>query len=588
MGGQSIRATNNGYKFFHIILAFNILTVLVCSATISSILYERLNQTLNSQNEEFMHYATSQALNGVENIMKNCELTARNIYSDSTVANLFLGAYSGNVNYTLFHQFMLINNSFENYVATNNDIKSITIYKMDPELITDGKNIRSIESFKRQDLMQKAIEAHGKEVWVAYEEEGGGVKILLLKYLNVNLPGGILAVEMNQDRLSSLYKGDKNAKYLLYLMSEGNIIFSSNPDFRIGKETLDDVGQSVHRNRGFAKLEQSQTAYYSYSGKVNEAISVVILYDAYELGREKRSIAKYVLICTCFFVLIGVALAVWFSTRFAQIIEKLANKMKAIENGNIHLSPDPTSIREIAALDRTLCRMARRIDGLTEEVARTERQKVESEIKYLQMQMNPHFLYNLLSAVRWMAFRKSETNIVQIIDLLSDFYKIALSKGRDLITIHSEIQLIEHYVALQNCCLSDPIKLTVRVDRACKSLQISKMTLQPFVENSIIHGRVHGRMLHITVDIRKQGDRFVMTIEDDGMGIKEEVIAYIESLNKGETSAYKVGYGVTNTFARLKLFDRNAGIRVYRGNPGTIVELSVSAEQHRESDAVTR
>ncbi|TYP78965.1 sensor histidine kinase [Paenibacillus methanolicus] len=588
MSGQPMRSTSNGYKFFHLMLAITIFMVLICSATISSILYTRWNQTLNKQNEEFMRYAASQALNGIENMMRNCESTARNIYSDSTVASLFLGADAGNVNYTLFHQFMLVNNSFENYVATNSDIKSIVIYKLDPALITDGKNIRDIESFERQDLMRQAIDARGKEVWVTFEEEGEGTKILLLKYININRPGGVLAIEMNQARLSSLYKGDDNAKYLLYLLSDGRIMFRSNPDVRIGRETLNDVERSVRKDQVFAKFGQGRAAYYSYSVNVNEALSFVILYDAYELGKEKRSIAKYVWLCTGFFVLIGVALAIWFSTRFAHIIERLANKMKAIEQGKHRLTPDATRIREIAALDRTLCRMAQTIDGLTEDVARTERQKVESEIKYLQMQMNPHFLYNLLSAVRWMAFRGSETKIVQIIDLLSDFYKIALSKGKDVIALKSEIELIEHYVALHNCCLHDQIELTVRVDPACEQVPISKMTLQPFVENSIIHGRVHGRMLHIEVDIRKQRDRFEMTIRDDGMGVKDEFIAYIDSLNKGETSAYRVGYGVTNTFARLKLFDRHAEIRVRRGDPGTIVELSFSVERQQVPEAMPR
>ncbi|MBB3113136.1 two-component system sensor histidine kinase YesM [Paenibacillus phyllosphaerae] len=575
------RIKNDGFKFFHLILAFNILTVLICSATISSILYGRLNQTVNKQNEEFMHYATSQALNGLANIMESCELIASDIYSDSTVANLFLSAYGGNVDYTLFHQFIGINNRFENYVATNIDIRSITIYKMDPELITDGKNIRSIESFSRQDLMKKAIDARGKNVWVTYEKEGGGTSILLLKYININLPGGILAIEMNLERLSNLYKGDPNAKYLMYLLSEGRTVFSSNPDIQLSPETLAGVNKHMQSDQVYSTLKQGQDDYYSYYGKVNGALTAVILYDAYELGKEKRSIAKYVLICTLFFILFGVALAIVFSTRFASAIEKLAGKMKAIEKGRLRLSPDRTYIREIAALDHTLCHMAQTIDGLTADVAKTERQKVESEIKYLQMQMNPHFLYNLLSAVRWMAFRKSEHKIVQIIDLLSDFYKIALSQGKDLIAMKSEIQLIEHYVALQNCCLSDQIMLAVHVDPGLEDLAICKMTLQPFVENSIIHGRIHGQALHIMVDIRQQEDRIAIMIQDDGMGAKESFGSYMESLNNGETSAIKVGYGVTNTFMRLKLYYRNARIHVRQGHPGTIVELSFSVGDHR-------
>ncbi|CAI6051443.1 sensor histidine kinase [Cohnella sp. JJ-181] len=570
------------FKFFHIILTFNIVMVLVCSVTISWIISGRLNRTLNDQNVEFMRYATSQALNGIENIMKNCELTARNIYSDGTISSFFLGKRSGSVDYTLFHQFMDINGIFENYVTTNNDIKSITIYKMDPDLITDGKNIKSIESFSRQDLMKKAVDARGKDVWVTFDEDGAGTKILLLKYININLPGGVLAIELNQERLKSLYKADGNAKYLIYLLSEGDIVFSSNPQVWIGKKTLDDVENHAESNQAFAKIQQGNDFYYSYYGKINNALTSVILYDAYQLEKEKRSIGKYVLLCTCFFVLIGVLLAILFSKRFSRSIEKLVNKIKAIEIGRLHIVPGHNRIREVAALDQTLCSMALRIEGLTEDITRTERQKVESEIKYLQMQMNPHFLYNLLSAVRWIAFGKNENKIVTIIDLLSDFYKIVLSQGRDIIPIKSEIKLIEYYVALQNLCHSDQIRLDVRVDPAYEELPISKMTIQPFVENSIVHGRIHGKIIRIVVDIRKTDEHFAITIRDDGMGVKDSFVEYIERLNQGEVPDNRVGYGVTNTFMRLKLFYSNASIHIYPGNPGTVVEIRFSVDSNRQ------
>ncbi|WP_438449245.1 sensor histidine kinase [Gorillibacterium sp. sgz5001074] len=570
------RPKSRDFKFFHIILVFMILTTLLYAVTISSILYGRLNLTLNRQNKEFMQYATSQALNGIENMMKNCEVTARSLYSDGTISSLFLGKYSGNVDYTLFNQFMSINSMFENYTATNNDIKSISIYKLDPELITDGKNIRSIESFKRQDLMQKALDARGKDVWVTTEEEGGETRILLLKYININLPGGVLAIELNQERLNSLYRTGENGNYLFYLWSEGRIAFSSQPNVRIGEDTMDYIERNAYTGQGFSKLKKDSQSYYSYFSKVNQALTVVILYNAYELEREKRAMSKYVILCTCFFVLAGVMLAVLFSKSFALQMEKLMKKIRGIEKGRMRMVPVRTRIREISALDETLCNMALTIDDLSVDIARTERQKVESEIKYLQMQMNPHFLYNSLSAVKWIAYHKKEGQIVRIVDLLSDFYKIVLSQGKDIIPIPSEIQLIEYYVALQNLSHSDQIQLTVRMDPECADLRIGKMTLQPFVENSIIHGKIHGKLLRIQVEIRRRGDGVAVVITDDGMGVKEEFIRYMEALNRGETSDYKVGYGVTNTFMRLKLFDRNARMQVSRGNPGTRVEFTYS------------
>lgn len=561
-------------SFFYKVFAVITLIILVSSSTISLLIYYRFNSTISKQEIDFITFTSNQVKSNIINLTKNYEQIAGNIYSDNAVEMLLKEGYYKDMDYSLFQMFNLISSSFQGIIENNREIKNITLYKRDPNLMTNGKEVKDIREFVRQDLIKKAIEARGNNVWASYVD-GGELRFCLLKYLNLYEPGGVLVIELKEETFYNLYNsaiGDKNS---LFIIDNNNNIISSNQKSEIGANINTLINDEQLENTATKQVYYNYTPNFFYKDKINEAWSIIMLYNAHEINKEKRYMTYYVFILSAVFIVIGLIFSLFLSRNFARQVDKLMTKIKEIEKGNLNIQPDIKKINEFYQLDKTLCSMAQNIDKLNTDIVRAVKQKEESEIKYLQMQMNPHFLYNLLSAIRWIAYNNLQGKIVNVVDHLSNFYRIALSKGSEIIPLGSEISLVKSYIELQNLCCSPQINFSVNIDEELTNMKISKMTLQPFVENSVVHGREGSRELNIAVNIEKfDTDNIRITIEDDGVGINEETEAYIESLNEKGTTMEGRHYGISNTVARLNLlYNNKVKIHASRKEQGTIIQL---------------
>lgn len=563
-------------KFFYKVSAFLAAIILICSLTITMVFYYRLNALMSKQNIDFIKSTSEQIKSNILNFMKGYELIAGNIYSDATVQNFLKYDKSGGIDFSIYENIKYINNSFGAIRNNNNQISKLCLYKLNPGLITDGINILDSRKFERQDLMNDAITAGGRNFWVAYGDNSKYFTISLLKYINVLNPGGILQIQMREERFYNLYKSQTDSEYKLFL-TDGNFrIISSNQRDAVGEELPDTIKKYLMSNQNTKKIIFNKNTYYIYNEKISNDWSLVLLYNSFEIEREKKYMVYYILTFTSIFILLAILFSLYFARRFSSQVDTLHLKIKEIAKGNLDIQPTIKNTNEFQLLDNTLCIMAHNINKLKTEIYQAVKQKEESEIKYLQMQMNPHFLYNLLSAIRWISFQNHQTEIMYIIDRLSNFYRIALSKGNEIINIESEIDLIYNYVALQNLCYKNLIKMHTYLDDELAGFKVCKMALQPFVENSIVHGRIHERLLNISIDIRKLNEAVQIRIEDDGLGISEDFVQYIENLNTKNIFADSACYGITNTLARLSLFYGNSiRISAARKNPGTFIELII-------------
>ncbi|MBW7452760.1 sensor histidine kinase [Paenibacillus sepulcri] len=570
---------NTAYKvkFFYVVFAFTIAIVLVSSVTISLIIYYRFNSAIAKQNDDFIQNTSAQLKSNVLTLVDNCETIAGNIYADTALQTFLEGYHNQKIDYDMFEKFNSITDNLQSILSNNTEISSISIYKRDAGLVSNGKEIRIWGQFGRVDLLQKAMDAGGKDVWASYRDEASGAyKIVLMKYLNVYAPGGVLVIELNEESFYDLYKSGMASNYL-FLMDNQNQVISSNSRGSIGKEINAPVKRFVSEGEATGKLVYDNTRYYLFSEQVNDSWSLAVLYDSNEIEKEKRNITYYIIFYTAILILVSMLLAFLFSKRFAGQVDKLVAKIKEIDKGNLNIQPTISQVNEFYLLDQALYTMARNINSLNSDILNVQKQKEESEIKYLQMQMNPHFLYNLLSAIRWIAFREKQQQIMHIIDHLSDFYKIALSKGNEIIGIQDEIKLVRSYVELQNLSYSGLIRLTIRMDESLNDLQVCKMTLQPFVENSIVHGIVREQPLNISVEIIPFDETGVrIRIMDDGSGIEEDFVRLIEDMNGLNTMTSSASYGITNTIVRLKyLYGDQIRIRAARRTPGTLIEITI-------------
>ena len=211
---------------------------------------------------------------------------------------------------------------------------------------------------------------------------------------------------------------------------------------------------------------------------------------------------------------------------------------------------------ELAVLNQGFNQMVERIGNLVEDIRIEQLNLRATELKLLQAQINPHFLYNTLDTIIWLAEAGQKEQVVMMVSTLSDFFRTTLSKGRDYITVKEEATHIRSYLTIQQFRYRDILEYEINIPEELEEYQILKLTLQPLVENALYHGIKNKRGLgHILVSGKKQGDHLVFTVSDDGKGMDPERLAYVQRLISGELKDEDApsGFGLFNVNQRLQL-----------------------------------
>lgn len=236
-------------------------------------------------------------------------------------------------------------------------------------------------------------------------------------------------------------------------------------------------------------------------------------------------------------------------------LEQFANRIAA---GELTERVPPTEIDELYLLTRDLNTMAEQLGALIHERVEQEKTIKKAELRALQAQITPHFMYNTLETIVWLAEEGRNSEVVKMTMAFTGFLRISLSRGADYITVEREEQHVANYLQIQSVRYGSIMRYTIDIDPALHERHMLKIVLQPLVENAIYHGikRKRGRG-QITVIGRKQAGDMYFSVEDNGMGMTPERLAEVRtSLQSGAPldSDGKGGYGLHNVEQRLRLY----------------------------------
>ena len=276
-----------------------------------------------------------------------------------------------------------------------------------------------------------------------------------------------------------------------------------------------------------------------------------IAYDV--LQKENITIRNLTLVIVLLLLGIAIYLAVHFSKKVSDPVHTLCNSMKEVEEGHLDVSIRIRSMTELNLLATSFNRMVERIRNLMENVYDVQRKKRQAELDALQAQIKPHFLYNTLDSVRWLAKIYNIEEIVKIISALENLLRASISKTNDLITIGDEIENVRNYLAIQLFRYGNNFSVTYRIDPSLTSYLTPRLILQPIVENAIYHGVES--MVDGELEIGVHGDSAGICFEvlDNGPGITPDKVKLImegKSRNKDRFS----GFGLKNVAERIKLY----------------------------------
>lgn len=223
--------------------------------------------------------------------------------------------------------------------------------------------------------------------------------------------------------------------------------------------------------------------------------------------------------------------------------------MKATETGNLGMVIENDSTDEIGDLINGYNSMSKRLDETVNEVYQSKIKEKEYEMRALQAQINPHFLYNSLSMINWKALEAEQEDISRITLSLSTFYRTALNKGKNILLVKDEIANIKSYLDIQLAMHDNSFDVVYDIDDSILKYETLNLILQPLLENAIGHGidvKTDGRG-EIRIEGKEKGDFLDFTVSDNGVGMTKTQAALILSKSSN-------GYGVSNVNERIKLY----------------------------------
>ncbi|BFL48617.1 sensor histidine kinase [Lactonifactor longoviformis] len=235
-------------------------------------------------------------------------------------------------------------------------------------------------------------------------------------------------------------------------------------------------------------------------------------------------------------------------------IQTLRALMKKAEDGDLTVHFDERAPEEITELGYGFNVMIQQLNNYVKQVYTEQKAKRKAEMEALQANIKPHFLYNTLDTIHWMAKSYHAADIVETIDALSTLFRISLSKGREIITVAQEIQHVTSYLQIQKVRYEEMISYEIHVAKNCEELKVQKLILQPLVENSIYHGiKESGAAGKITIHVWREQDQIFMAVEDNGLGMAEEKLEQVRGLLEHFKPESNGAYGVVNVHQRIVL-----------------------------------
>lgn len=394
-------------------------------------------------------------------------------------------------------------------------------------------------------------------------------------------PGGYLYVELNDAILKEQLLPYKNLREIFIIDETGSRIlvsFSMEKDETIEHwRLLEPSGSRLVHNRHTYQLSSRPLSRFG--------ILVGSLTDVTYAGGDNRYILYILVILFFSTAAAGILVTRLLTGHITRPIKILTGHIRKISETN-DFSPDPdieASSDEIGEIGKAVNQMTDHIQNLLGQQARMYEQKKNIEISLLQSQINPHFLYNTLDSIRWMAVIQGSKNIEQTTGALERLLRNMAKGIGDKITLREELELVGNYIYIQQVRYVEIFDYICQIPEELLDCRIIKFTLQPIVENAILHGIEPMKQFgEIEISARQENGDLFISIEDNGVGMTEEELEELRTSLANKDKNALSGIGVSNVDARLKLhYGASYGL-IYESSPGEFTRVTVHIPKEEE------
>ena len=475
--------------------------------------------------------------------------------------------------------------SFEN----NLDIKRINLYINDG-LIYSSENVSFFKasSLKNTKVEDCILRTNARFIWGPMwylNESTVNDTLFLLKSIknpdDLSEDIGFLRIDFRKSIIQDIIdKINPLDDVFSFVINSDNKIIASSRDL---KDLYDNSSIDLELIKSASQFSNQLTTfddgkYYLQSAPIDKTdwymVNVLPKSSIFSTIKIQR---QYLFVIVVLTSIMAIILAAYFVKVINKRLFQVIDGMRQVPNGQLSNYIENDSSDEVGELIDNYNYMISKMSILVDEQYKLGKEVKNAELKALQSQINPHFLYNTLDMINWMAHKNMNKEISIAVKNLAKFYKLSLNKGKDIVTIKDEVEHSKLYVNLQNMRYDNRITLITKLDESLMNCSIPKITFQPIIENSINHG-ILGRGMEngsILISGYISQNNLIIQISDDGIGIEKEVLPLILKENNLQTKGS--GYGLKNINQRIKLLYGESYGLSFTSNYGfgTTVEITL-------------
>lgn len=564
--------------------------------------YPQVVRHYREKTDYSMEQSVSQAISFTESYLRNMTYLANMVEDNGVIQNTLSADGFGEERPYMeqWLEYYELNKEFNSYEISNS-VYRFCLYVPD-EMMYAGNQyyFDGVSRLKeRSDYVDLRYALNRGEDYVAISRERDGVdqqdtsqmvtlyhRIASKKEKEEEL--GICSISVSAKYFQDIMKNANiTSEGLVYLMSEnGRMITSSNSSI-LQKMQKKGILLNYGAELFMEKRKEGQKEYYITRQNVDGASwQMILIIPENEYEDQYRFLWLSAALMLGSMIAVIVLMSYLLSGYYVGRLKKLNVEMTGLESGNLNANlPITTEEDEIEEIYHNFNGMVQEVQRLMQEHYQLGKEVKMAEVRALQAQINPHFLYNTLDLINWISMDYGAEEIGTLTWNLARFYRLSLNHGKSLISIGEEVEHVEVYVNIENYHFDNAISLEVDVPEELKSYACLNIILQPFVENAIVHGIAEKpdiESCEIRICARREEQDIVFSVQDDGPGVD---VKEMQKETQQDIRTAQHGYGVRNINFRLKLcFGEKYGVTYLESEKGTHVEIKIPVMTMAEAE----
>jgi two-component system, sensor histidine kinase YesM len=387
-----------------------------------------------------------------------------------------------------------------------------------------------------------------------------------IAYVQVSLDGNAILEKINQIKLG------KTGSF--FVVNESAEVMIDNDLQEIGKPVENaELRKYITGKKQEFEFHENGIHQYGVIQPIGNGWSIVGIVPVTEITGEIVSIQRIIIFASVMFGIITIILGIAIAKRVTDPVKVLTEQMKLVGEGDFKVRTAVSSVDEIGVMSNQFNHMINQVDNLLEQIKEEQRQKQEAELRAIKHRINPHFLFNTLSTIRWLVQFNETGRANTALSALSKLLEGNMGKTGTFISIKEEIELVENFMVILQIRYQQNFYLRTEFEDGVEHFQIPRMLLQPIVENSIFHGIVpKGEEGTVVISGKKIERGVELHIRDNGMGFNEDILEKLQQIS--EKSNSYVGIGLSHVYDSVRLyFDKDSKVEITSTEEGTGVKL---------------